>query len=303
MKDARGRFAWTLIWLEAMLSAAAFGGAVYFFLLPHDAMPTDILARTPFDTWVWPGVLLAAVVGVPSGAVAAGAAVRKPWAHIGHPIVGLMLMGWIAVQIGIVGFIAALQPLMFAWGVAIALLGAINYRRWHCAWGATDSEEHAGLPGDDLIARPHFAPTRAITIPAPPERVWPWIVQLGYGQAGWYSYDWLDNAGRPSAEAILPAFQQPATGTFVPMSKRTGFRVRKVEAPHMLLWVKPDATWVWRLNRTASGGTRLVTRVRARYTGWSAFIGVPLMELGDFPMMRKCLLGIRLRATAGSMVR
>lgn len=302
MRDVRGRFARTLITLEALLSVSAFGGAAYFFARPHDAMPSDILARTPFGTWIWPGVLLALTVGVPSGITALGTLLRKVWAHIGHPLTGLALMAWIIAQVVIVGFIAGLQPLMFAWGLAIAALGVVNYRDWHSGWGATDSERHAGLPGDDLIARPHFAVTRAVTIAAPPDQVWPWIVQLGYRQAGWYSYDWLDNAGRPSAETILPAYQRPDVGTLVPMSRRTGFRVRELNPPYALLWEKPDSTWAWQLNPTRSGNTRLVTRVRLRYTAWSALIGIPLMELGDFPMMRKCLLGIRRRAAAASMV-
>ena len=50
----------------------------------------------------------------------------------------------------------------------------------------------------------HLCTTRAITIAAPPEQVWPWLVQLGYGRAGWYSYDWIDNDNRPSADRILP---------------------------------------------------------------------------------------------------
>jgi hypothetical protein len=65
--------------------------------------------------------------------------------------------------------------------------------------GATDQEVRRAMPGDQLI--PDAASTtRAITITAPPEQVWPWLVQLGYGRAGWYSYDWIDNDGHPSAD-------------------------------------------------------------------------------------------------------
>jgi hypothetical protein len=130
MKETRGRFAAALIVLEATLSVCALGGAVYFFVRPDDAMPSDILARTPFATWIWPGLLLALLIAVPSGVVAAAALVGRPWAHIGHPIVGLLLMGWIVVQVATIGFIAGLQPLMFAWGITIALLGAANFRQW-----------------------------------------------------------------------------------------------------------------------------------------------------------------------------
>ena len=77
---------------------------------------------------------------------------------------------------------------------------------WHMRWGATDEEAHGAMPGDDLIAGAGPA-TRAITIRAAPENVWPWLVQLGYGKAGWYSYDWIDNDFKPSADQIMPEYQ------------------------------------------------------------------------------------------------
>ena len=102
----------------------------------------------------------------------------------------------------------------------------------------------------------------------------------------------------------VPQEQAPLAAWEFVCGKTVADRTKAMSYQNNVVTVQvPDATWVWRLNRTASGGTRLVTRVRARYTGWSALIGMPLMELGDFPMMRKCLLGIRLRATADSMAR
>ena len=85
---------------------------------------------------------------------------------------------------------------------------AVRYRRWHLQWGATDQELAMALPGDEMVQRPHFNFTRAVTIQARPEEIWPWLVQIGYGRAGWYSYDLLDNLGRPSAERIIPELQQ-----------------------------------------------------------------------------------------------
>jgi hypothetical protein len=89
------------------------------------------------------------------------------------------------------------------------------------------------MPGDELVSAPWFNATRAITINAPPADVWPWIVQIGFGRAGWYSYDALDNAGRPSADQVLPEFQQPEAGDWVPMASRvnedTAFRIRAFE--------------------------------------------------------------------------
>jgi hypothetical protein len=86
------------------------------------------------------------------------------------------------------------------------------WRRWHQRWGATDQEVRAPMPGDDLLAKASFNATRAITIQAPPGAVWPWIVQIGYDRAGWYSYDLFDHGARPSARRILPQLQHPKVG-------------------------------------------------------------------------------------------
>jgi hypothetical protein len=308
---AGGRFAGVLFALEAALTFAALGGAVTFWASPHDAMPADILARTPFSSWVWSGVLLAVCVAVPAGIVAVGTIAGRAWAHPGHVLLGLDVIGWIVVQVIVIGFVAWLQPVILAWSLAITGLGALNYRQWHLSWGATAAESVAAMPGDSLISEPHFAPTRSITIAAPPTAVWPWIVQMGYGRAGWYSYDRLDNAGRRSASVILPQYQHPEVGDAVPMTGRvndvTAFRVESFTPGVEMLWAKPDATWAWLLRATGDGGTRLVTRVRARHIGPTAPLSMMLMELGDFPMMRKSLLGLKSRAemapvadTAGS---
>jgi len=299
-ESGRGRFARALLTLETGLCAAAAGGAYYLVTTPHDAMPASALARTPFSTWVVPGVLLAVCVAAPAGVVAFGAAARRAYAHAGHPLLGLALMGWIVVQVAVIGPVSWLQPAMFAWGLAILVLGSANYRRWHTGWGATPTERTAAMAGDELIIGPHFTPTRAVTIDAPPEAVWPWIVQMGYGRAGWYSYDLVDNLGHHSAERIEPRWQDVHLGDAVPMSgrvdDRTAFRVCALTPYRAIVWAKPDSTWSWRLRPTATGGTRLVTRVRARYTGPGAPLSAALMEIGDFPMMRRCLLGIKARA-------
>ena len=98
-------------------------------------------------------------------------------------------------------------------GIGIAFLGGTAfglflrfYRPWHSRWGATNDEVILPMQGDELIEKPTFNITRAITIHARPEEVWPWIVQIGYGRAGFYSYDLLDNLGKPSATALSPNF-------------------------------------------------------------------------------------------------
>ncbi len=186
-----------------------------------------------------------------------------------------------------------------------AFITAPLYRRWHRHWGAATEEITDSLPGDDLLPKAQFRTTRAITINAPPEAVWPWLVQVGCLRAGWYSDDLLDNLAHPSATTIVSDLQHLEIGQWVPMSPaatptdRTAFRVEAFQEPEWLLWVKPESTWAWRLTATGTNGTRLVTRVRAVYD-WrhplSALLGVVLLEFGDFAMQRRMLRGIKSRA-------
>jgi hypothetical protein len=179
------------------------------------------------------------------------------------------------------------------------------YRRWHLRWGATSAEVDQAMPGDDLVVRAAYRATRAITVDAPPEEVWPWLVQVGCLQAGFYANDLLDNLGHPSARTILPAFQQLAIGQWVPMSPTpsdtTAFKVAGFEPNRWLLWHQPLSTWSWRLTPLPGGRTRLVTRLRS-HLDWHhpaiSLFSVVLNEFGDFPMMRRMLLGIRDRAEA-----
>jgi hypothetical protein len=187
-------------------------------------------------------------------------------------------------------------------------LTAPLYRPWHLRWGATPDEVAADLPGDDLFPQAQFRPTRAITVDASPEAVWPWLVQVGCQRAGWYSNDLMDNLGHPSAREIIPDLQHLEAGRWVPMSpfgspnEVNAFQVADFEANRWLLWTKPDSAWAWQLTPADHGQTRLVTRVHAprdwKHKPGTALLGVLLMEFGDFAMMRRMLLGIKERAEA-----
>jgi hypothetical protein len=187
--------------------------------------------------------------------------------------------------------------------VTVAVMSAYMrlVRPWQLRWGATDDEVARRLPGDDDVPRPTFNATRAVTIAARPETIWPWLIQIGIGRAGWYSYDLLDNLGRASAERILPEFQHLAVGDVIPMSPdgKQGQWVRAIEPNHWMLWGdKPgDSTWYWGLEPVDEQHTRLLTRVRMRYRWtWQALVFSLLVEFTDIVMMRKCLLGITWRA-------
>ena len=88
------------------------------------------------------------------------------------------------------------------------------------------------MPGDEVVDRPNFVATCAVTIEATSEEVWPWLAQIGSGRAGFYSYDWIDNAGRPSARGIIPEYQHVEVGDLAPMFPGTevGLWVKGFEA-------------------------------------------------------------------------
>jgi len=174
-------------------------------------------------------------------------------------------------------------------------------RRWQLRWGATDEEISRIMPGDDIVAAPTFNATRAVTVNAPPRDIFPWIVQMGVTRAGWYSYDLLDNLGRPSARTILPECQPIKIGDLIPMSPdgKHGVHVKDFKPDEWILWWNKNGktSWVWGFYPVTETQTRLVTRVRVKYNPLSLdFIFDLLIEFCDIIMMRKCMLGIKERA-------
>ncbi|MBG0568683.1 hypothetical protein [Actinoplanes aureus] len=183
-------------------------------------------------------------------------------------------------------------------------LAAPLRRRRHRTWGATPAEVTAAMPGDDLLPRAQYRSTRAITIAVPPGQVWPWLVQVGCGRAGWYADDLLDNFARPSARRIISDLQDLQVGQWLPYgpkpAERTSFIVDSFDQPHWMLWRSRARSWVWRLIPLADGRTRLISRLNTFYD-WrcpGTLVTVLLMEFGDYAMMRRMLRGIRDRAEA-----
>jgi len=154
-----------------------------------------------------------------------------------------------------------------------------------------------------MVPTTTFNATRAISIGAPPERVWPWLVQVGTKRAGWYSYDILDNLGHRSARRIIPELQGLAAGDVVPMSPDGKQGINAAHWMRLVRWC--GARPVTRpgcgsSTRKPDGTTRLITRIRSRirWTPMSIAFSA-LMELGDFWMIRKMLHGLRERAEGG----
>ena len=195
---------------------------------------------------------------------------------------------------------------MVTTGVASAVvLGAFVwfvYRPWALTWGATEDEAARAMPGDNILPEATFSATRAVTVAAPPEHVWPWIVQIGYRRAGFYSYDRLDNDGIPSATAILAEYQDLEVGDIVPMSSDAYARVAMLEPERALVLVFEvegvwkGSSWAWALDSHDSSETRLVTRLRVAS---DRILPSLFLDLGEIVMMRRCLLGIKWRAEAG----
>ncbi len=177
-------------------------------------------------------------------------------------------------------------------------------RPWHLHWGATDEEAARSLPGDDLVPNPDIAFTRAITINAPAQAVWPWLVQMGYRRAGWYSYDRFDNDGI-HVRRILPEFQALTVGDVMLTGPEGGFRVEAIDPGHMLvLKIDPasvgqdlEMSCVITLDPIDDRRARLLLRCRGKFNGFFEKLwGRLLFDAGDFVMMRKMLLGIKERA-------
>jgi len=123
-----------------------------------------------------------------------------------------------------------------------ALLAIIVYifllRPRNLTWGATKAEVKMPLIGDDIVHKPHFVATRAVTIKAPAAEVWQWIIQIGSSRAGWYSLDRIDNAGVHSTLKILPEFQKIELDYFIPFTpdQKNGIWVKDFHHPEFILW-------------------------------------------------------------------
>ena len=209
--------------------------------------------------------------------------------------------------------------------VALTAVAVIVYslfvRPWHLRWGSSDDDIDQPLPGDELVPDAKLNATHALSIQAPPAEVWPWLVQIGQGRGGFYSYDWIENAmglDIHSSDGILPEHQDLQVGDVIPLAPDDSFGlpVAMLEPEQVLVLhgdtripdqksgptMRPGdylaATWGFYLFPQPDGGTRLVERWRSDWAPslFNTIFYRLLLEPGAFLMERKMLLGIKERA-------
>jgi hypothetical protein len=187
------------------------------------------------------------------------------------------------------------------WIVVVIVLGFLcgsALLSWGTRWGSTSKERALKMPGDEYLeggSRARVAMTRAISIKAPPEHVWPWVSQLGRG-AGWYSVDWLDNGRRASAWHIVSWVPEPQLGD----ATAIGY-LRHVTTGRSLVWwldggrfLGSGVRGVTCFSIQAEGqGTRLICRISADATGPTAHIALLLFRVIDSIMACRQLIGLR----------
>jgi hypothetical protein len=176
-------------------------------------------------------------------------------------------------------------------------------------WGATEEELNVALPGDELVSAADLTSTRAVTVRAGADAVWPWIAQLGQGRGGFYSYDFFENrvgCDIHSAERVVPEWQSIAVGDAVRLHPEVSLSVAIVEPGRALVLrggvpigrTPPpyDFTWAFVLRDQEDGSVRLVVRERYDYSRWWARLLVEPAELISFVMSRRMLHGIKERS-------
>jgi hypothetical protein len=153
--------------------------------------------------------------------------------------------------------------------LGLAGVGYAGYRAvvepWWRSWGVDPAEAERALPGDDLVPAPNEVETRGITIEASAATIWPWLVQMGFRRAGWYSYDKLDMAGR-SADRIVPEWQALSPGDTMPTHPGGGFMVKTVEPERALVLYLDDEIvrgWTTRSTEEAEGDGKVPANLAA----------------------------------------
>jgi len=217
---------------------------------------------------------------------------------------GVMLGGPVVLVAGAAACIVATARALFGrrrpgWpslaGSAAVVAYVLAVRPALSSWGARPEELAKALPGDDLVPDPGTGTTRAVTIDAPVEAVWPWLAQLGQDRGGFYSYEWLENlAGcrMRNADSIHSEWQRREVGETVPLHPAGGLKLARFQTDRAYAF---EGGWYFVLEPEDGERTRLIARGRSP-RGVTSVAYALLLELPHFIMERKMLLGIKARA-------
>ena len=209
-----------------------------------------------------------------------------------------------------------------------AILGStwVALRPRTLLWGATDDEATRVLPGDDLVPGAQYVTTRSLTIHAPAEAVFPWLVQLGQNRGGFYTYDALENLFRldiHSADRIHPEWQELQPGVdYVSLDPQQSMKMTivELEAPQTMVlrtgapgeapqepgdFFKSEiaGTWAFVVRPLDATTSRLIVRLRVawRPTAAARLAAWVLLEPAHFIMERGMMLGIKKRVEAAGV--
>ena len=198
------------------------------------------------------------------------------------------------------------KAVRFRYAISFVLLLVAVYwfgiHPWMANWGASEAEQQMALPGDDLIPHLGGTSTLAITIDAPPEVVWQWLVQIGQDRAGFYTYTWLENligADFHNADVIHPEWQDLAVGEGWRMAPPDYLWGVGKDAVSRALLVEPGHTLVVEifgshlLLPVDEHTTRLIVRGQS---GPANLLMTMIVDPIVFTMERRMLLGLKARA-------
>ncbi len=189
-------------------------------------------------------------------------------------------------------------------GLVIAGAAAVVYfrllRPWHLHWGATAQEAGGEVAGDELMPAPDIVATRVVEIDAPPSAIWPWLVQMGPGRGGAYTYDWIERRlgiDIRNTNRVIPELQHLKVGDEIAMPGYA-MRVERLDPGQAMVVRSSNHAWVWSFElRPAGGHTRLISRNRFDTSAlpMKDKLVYPLIEPGSWVMERKMLLTIKQR--------
>lgn len=192
-------------------------------------------------------------------------------------------------------------------GFLIAIY-AFAVQPWYSKWGATVPEQQMSLPGDEIVIKPNWKYTQAISIHASPGEIWQWLVQIGQGRGGFYSFELLENmigCDIHNADHIIPEFQQLVVGDSIKLHPEApGIPVVLVDSATAIVMGGSDpnqinaASWSLLIKASDVTTTRMIARFRSSYspTLGNVLLQRIFVQPTSLFMQKRMLIGIKQRA-------